>query len=248
MSEQPQVSKPDAPEMEKLLVEFAPTIRYIAQRLSFRLPPSLDVQDLIQAGIIGLMDALGKYDPSREARFKTYAEFRIRGAMLDEIRSLDWVPRSVRDKIGRLQKTFGDLEKRLGRAPQEEEVAQELEMSTEEFNTFLYEARAVAVLSLDNLGLQDEASHTLLETLVDAKAEDPLRALLSKGAQDRLIEGINRLSEKERLVVSLYYQDELTMKEIGQVMKITESRVCQLHSQAILRLKEKLRVVQKEDA
>lgn len=234
----------DALEMEKLLAEFAPVIRHIAQRLSFRLPPSLDVQDLVHAGVIGLMDALGKYDPSRETRFKTYAEFRIRGAMLDEIRSLDWVPRSVRDKIGRLQRTFGELERRLGRPPQEEELARELEMSTEEFDTFLYEARAVAVLSLDNLGLKDEESHTLLETLVDARAEDPLLTLLSKDARDKLIEGINSLLEKERLVISLYYQDELTMKEIGQTLKITESRVCQLHAQAILRLKEKLGNIQ----
>ncbi|HET6464971.1 MAG TPA: FliA/WhiG family RNA polymerase sigma factor [Nitrospiria bacterium] len=234
----------DPKQWEELIAEFAPAIRYIAQRLAFRLPPSLDVEDLIHAGVIGLMDALGKYDPSRKARFKTYAEFRIRGAMLDEIRSLDWVPRSVREKIGLLRKTLEQLEKRLGRFPTEEEIARELDMSIEECGALMLQARGVALVSLDDLGLSGCDPRTLLETLVDARAEDPFLSLLQQEARDKLMGGVHSLPEKEQQVVSLYYHDELTLKEIGQILGITESRVCQLHAQAIMRLKTKLNIPQ----
>ncbi len=194
---------------EKLISEFAPMIRYLAQRLSFRLPPSLDVEDLMHAGVIGLMDAIGKYDPSREAQFRTYAEFRIRGAMLDEIRSLDWIPRSVREKISLFQKTCDQLVKNLGRAPTEEEIAAALQMDERRF----------------------------IESLADIHAENPLLSLLARGLREKLVQAIDQLPQKERQVISLYYFDELTMKEIGQVLKVTESRVCKLHAQAIARLK-----------
>jgi RNA polymerase sigma factor for flagellar operon FliA len=240
------LQKSDPAQIDKVISEFAPVIRYMAQRLAFRLPPSLDVNDLVHAGVIGLMDAIGKYDPSREVQFKTYAEFRIRGAMLDEIRSLDWIPRSVREKIGQFQKAFEALGKRLGRAPSEEEVAKELHMGVEQFDAFFPQARAAALLSLEDLGLKDGDDRLLIESLVDSRAENPLLSLLSQETREKLVQAIDGLPTKERQVVGLYYQEELTMKEIGRVLKVTESRVCQLHAQAILRLKGKLG--EKQDA
>jgi RNA polymerase sigma factor for flagellar operon FliA len=227
-------------EWERVIAEFVPIIRYLAERLAFRLPPCLNTEDLVQVGVIGLMDAMEKYDPARETKFKTYAELRIRGAMLDEIRSLAWVPRSVREKIGLLNKTTEALAKRFGRAPSEEEMAEALGMKVEQFGAFLSEARSTALLSLDDLGVQGEEDRDLLESVADPHAIDPLSSLLSKDMRARLLAAIDGLPERERLVVSLYYADELTMKEIGQVLKITESRVCQLHTQAIVRLKGKL--------
>lgn len=233
--------KIDPSTYEKLVVEFTPVIRYIAQRLAYRLPPYLDVEDLMHAGVIGLMDAVGKYDPSKEAKFRTYAEFRIRGAMLDEIRSLDWIPRSVREKIGVLQKTIEGLAKQLGRPPTEEEIAEGLQLSKEQYDSFLFQTRAATVLNLEDLGLEDGGDRSLLESLADGHAEDPLISLLSQEVRHKLIEAIEGLPEKERRVIALYYDEELTMKEIGLVLSITESRVCQLHTQAILRLKTRLR-------
>jgi len=227
----------DAAAAEKLISEFAPIIRYLAQRLAFRLPPSLDVEDLIHAGVIGLMDAIGKYDPTREARFRTYAEFRIRGAMLDEIRSLDWIPRSVREKITLFQKTTDQLSKGLGRAPSEEEIAAALQMDAAQYEAFLFQAKGISLLHLEDMGLEEGDPRRFIESLADLNAENPLLCLLARGLRERLIEAIDRLPQKERQVISLYYFDELTMKEIGQVLKVTESRVCQLHAQAIARLK-----------
>lgn len=220
-------------EYEKWVTEFAPMIRFLAHRLAFRLPPYLDLEDLIHAGVIGLIDAVGKYDPGREARFKTYAEFRIRGAMLDEIRSLDWVPRSVHEKVHLFQKTYDQLSKDLGRVPEEDELAKALSMDREQYGKFLLEAKGATLLHLEDLGLSDTAPFDA----VDPTAEDPFSALLANDTRENLLKAIRHLPEKERSVVSLYYGEELTMKEVGKTLKLTESRVCQLHTQAILRLK-----------
>ena len=230
----------DPKERERVIADFGPMIRHIAQRLAFRLPPYLDVDDLIHAGVIGLMDAMDKYDPSRKAQFKTYAEFRIRGAMLDEIRSLDWVPRSVREKMGQLRDILAKLEQQVGRPATEEEIAAALNVGVEECRALMSDARGIALVSLDDVSMPEGEPHRLLETLIDGQAEDPLLSLLGEEMRSRLVRGIARLPEKERLVISLYYQDELTMKEIGRVLGITESRVCQLHSQAVIRLKARL--------
>ncbi len=208
-------------------------IRFLAHRLSFRLPPYLDVDDLIHAGVIGLIDAVGKYDPAREARFKTYAEFRIRGAMLDEIRSLDWVPRSVHDKIHTFQKTYDELAKTLGRAPEEAELAAALSMDREQYDKFLLQAKGATLVHLEDLGLSEDTPFDI----IDPNAEDPFTSLLAQDTKADLLRAIHHLPQKERIVVSLYYGEELTMKEIGKTLKLTESRVCQLHTQAILRLK-----------
>jgi len=230
----------DVAEQDRIIEAFAPVVWRIAQRLAVRLPPSLDIQDLIQAGVIGVMDAIKKYDPSKKAQFKTYAEFRIRGAMLDQIRSLDWVPRPVREDMRLLYAAQERVEKRLERRPTTEELAVELQMSVEECERLLSAARGAILLSLEDLCLHEHEPGLVLDTLADVRAESPLLSLLTEEAKRNLVEGIDALPEKERLVIALYYQDDLTMKEIGQVLNVTESRVCQLHAQAICRLKARL--------
>lgn len=227
-------------ERERIIKEFAPVIRAMAHRLAFRLPAHLDAEDLVSVGVIGLMDALDKYDPTREAKFKTYAEFRIRGAMLDEIRSMDWVPRSVHERITLLHKTQTELLKRLGRPPTDEETAKALNMTLPELNDFVTRSQGAVLLSIEDLGLQEMDGHKILRMLVDREHPDPLSTVLSDNLREILAGAIRELPEKERLVLSLYYYDELTMKEIGGILKVTESRVCQIHAKAILRLKGRL--------
>ncbi len=227
-------NKSDSEQYEKWVTEFAPLLRYLAHRLAFRLPPYLDVDDLIQAGVIGLMDAVQKYDPTKETQFKTYAEFRIRGAMLDTLRSLDWVPRSVHEKVHLFQKTYDQLVRDLGRAPEESEIAKALSMTDEAYEKFLFQAKGVSLLRLEDLGIAEDSP---FDSIVDPQAEDPFSQLLAQDTRQALMEAIGHLPEKERGVISLYYIEELTMKEIGKALNVTESRVCQLHTQAILRLK-----------
>lgn len=227
---------------EQLIKEFAHAIRAMAHRLAFRLPAYLDAEDLISVGTIGLMDAMEKYDPKREAKFKTYAEFRIRGAMLDEIRSMDWIPRSVHERIGLLQKTHIVLLNRLGRPPLDEEVAIELKMPLDELDDFISRARGAVMISIDDLGLQEPDGHKVVKMLADTHHPDPLSSLVNERERESIAEAIQELPEKERLVLTLYYYEELTMKEIGELLKVTESRVCQIHTKAIIRLKAFLHV------
>jgi RNA polymerase sigma factor FliA len=227
---------------EQLIKEFAHVIRAMAHRLAFRLPAYLDAEDLISVGTIGLMDAMDKYDPTREAKFKTYAEFRIRGAMLDEIRSMDWIPRSVHERIGLLQRTLTGLMSRLGRPPRDEEVAAELKMSLEELDDFASRARGAVMISIDDLCLYEHDGHQAVKVLTDTHTPDPLSTLVNERERKLIGGAIQLLPEKERLVLTLYYYEELTMKEIGNLLKVTESRVCQIHTKAILRLKAQLQM------
>jgi len=183
---------------------------------------------------------MSKYDPTREAKFKTYAEFRIRGAMLDEIRSMDWIPRSVHERIGLLQKTHENLLKRHGRPPTDEEIAAALDMSVGELDEFISRSQGAVMLSIQDLSAQEMDRHRVLRTLIDTQHPDPLSTVIAEDVREVLGEAIEQLPEKERLVLTLYYYEELTMKEIGGVLKVTESRVCQIHAKAILRLKAKL--------
>lgn len=225
---------------EEVVVEYAPLVRQIANRLAARLPDSLDRNDLVQAGMIGLLDALEKYDSGREAQFRTYAEFRIRGAMLDDMRATDWVPRSVRDNAGRVGSANKQLMAELGRAPTEQELADHLGLKLTEYHELLLKSRAISLLGIEDLRRPDEEGEKgdIFDVLEDPFCTDPLEALGLDELKTRLKDAILDLPEKEQLVLSLYYDEDLNLKEIGQVLSLTESRVSQLRTQAVMRLRE----------
>jgi RNA polymerase sigma factor for flagellar operon FliA len=225
-----------------MIMEHLPLVKYIAARIAGRLPSHVEVDDLINAGILGLIDAIDKYDPTRKIKFKTYAEFRIRGAIIDELRSLDWVPRSTRQKASRLERAYAEVEQRLGRAANDVEVAEHMGISVEDLTQMLCEARGVSVISIDELrgDADDNFERNLLEYLADPETIQPDVKLNLDQIYQIVADAIDNLPEKERLVISLYYYDELTMKEIGEIMDITESRVSQIHTKAVIRLRSKL--------
>lgn len=234
-----------AEEREQLILQYAPTIKYIAQRLAMRLPASVQLDDLINAGVIGLIDAIQKYDASRDNMFKTYAEFRIRGAMLDELRELDWVPRSVRQKEHALERAYTALEQQLGRPASDEELAAHLGITLSAVHEWFQQVRGVSLLSLEAAGAADPHGEKLhLLDLVAAEPEDnPAHIVQESHLQALLAQAIETLSHQEKVVLSLYYHEELTMKEIGKVLEITESRVSQIHTKMILRLRAKLQAL-----
>jgi RNA polymerase sigma factor FliA len=229
---------------EKLILEYAPLIKYIAQKIAARLPANIELDDLMSSGVIGLMDAIEKYDASRDNKFKTYAEFRIRGAILDELRAQDWVPRSVREKAKQLERCYSKIEQTTGRQATDEEVCSELQISQEEFHDMLNQVRSVSLLSYDDISSFSKADKRMLHGFGDAtggKSPTPFNEVNVASVKRLISEAIQDLPEKQRLVLSLYYYEDLNLKEIGRVLDVTESRVSQLHTQAILRLKGKLR-------
>lgn len=232
-------------EREALILKYAPLIKYIAHRLAMRLPAHVSVEDLISAGAIGLMDALTKFDPGKKVQFSTYAEYRIKGAMLDELRALDWVPRSVRQKMSRLDKAYWELEKEKGRPVEDEEMAEALGVTLADFYGLLKDTNRVSLLDIENLprqlaGLKDDE---LLQLLRDDEHRDPAFQLSLFEIKKILAQAIERLSQKEKTIISLYYYEEMTLKEIGQIMGFTESRICQIHSKIILKLRTHLKKV-----
>ena len=242
-SQNPQPSSRD-----EMILKYTPLIKYIAHRLAMRLPPHVSVDDLMSAGVIGLMDALTKFDPKKKVQFKTYAEFRIKGAMLDELRSLDWVSRSVRQKAAQLEKAYQTLEKKRGRAVEDEEVAQELGISMDHYYNLVNEVNGVFLLDIENLRnkLPKLPEEDLINLLMDDKEKQPLYLLGLEELKKVLAQAIDELSPKEKTVISLYYYEELTLKEIGEVLGFTESRICQIHAKAILKLKGKVRHYMKD--
>ncbi len=226
---------------DQLIMEYAPLIRFIAQKIAVRLPSNIELDDLISSGVIGLMDAIEKYDPSRDNKFKTYAEFRIRGSILDELRAQDWVPRSVRDKAKLLDRTLIELETRLGRAATDEEIALELKMTVEQFYDLLNEVRPVSILSIDEQSsFSSVDKKSILNLLEGCKFNNPFNELNLKTVKEMVTRAIEELPERQRLVLSLYYYEDLNLKEIGRILRVTESRVSQVHAQAIARLRAKL--------
>jgi RNA polymerase sigma factor for flagellar operon FliA len=226
----------------EVISKFTPLIRFIAKRIAARLPANVEFDDLLSSGAIGLMDAIDKYDPTRENKFKTYAEFRIRGAILDELRAQDWIPRSVREKAKFIDRTYIRLEKEFGRLPTDDEIASALGLSRDDYFSLLSQVKSVSLLSLDeytNFTSSDKKS--ILGLLEDYKATNPYVQLNVSNIKAIITEGIKALPEKERLVLSLYYYEDLNLKEIGDVLSVTESRVSQLHSQAVIRLRSKLK-------
>ncbi|MGA9755788.1 MAG: FliA/WhiG family RNA polymerase sigma factor, partial [Desulfobaccales bacterium] len=243
--------KVDQDWQEQMVLQYAPLIKYIAARLALRLPSHISLEDLVSSGIIGLIDAVQKFDSSKNINFKTYAEFRIKGAMLDELRSLDWIPRSVRKKSHLIENAYVQLQRSLGRPAEAEEVAELLGLELGEFYQLLDETKTVSLVALEEgrkaLGGQvSYLEYELLETIKDDKARDSMLAIHFSELQKIMVRAIEALPDKEKLLISLYYYEELTMKEIGQIMGYTESRISQLHTQAMYRLKHKLREYSEE--
>jgi RNA polymerase sigma factor for flagellar operon FliA len=227
---------------QKLIQEYAPLVKFVAQKIAVRLPANIEIDDLMSAGVIGLMDAIDKYDPARDNKFKTYAEFRVRGAILDELRAQDWIPRSMREKAKGIERSFQKLEQKLGRSVSEEEVAKDLGMELEEFQAALQQCKSVSLLSLDEVGTFSNGDRKSLLAILEAGREsNPMVQLAGIELREQLASAIEELPEKQRMVLSLYYYEDLNLKEIGDILEVTESRVSQLHTQAVLRLRARLK-------
>jgi len=228
----------DKKKREELIMKYAPLVKNIVGRLAAKLPiDQADKEDLINVGIMGLMSALEKFDKTRNVQFETYASFRIRGAVLDELRAKDWVPRATRSKDNKLENAMGSLQKKLGRIPSEDEIARHLDISLEEYFKLLDDAKCIPLISTEDLPPDYLEHYSREDIMEEISAGNPLNLLLSMETKNNLKNVIDQLPEKERLVLALYYFEELTMKEAGMVMDLTESRVCQLHAQAVLRLR-----------
>jgi RNA polymerase sigma factor FliA len=229
---------------EKLIVHYAPLVKYVASRVATGLPANVEQADLVSYGIFGLIDALEKFDPAREIKFETYAIPRIRGAIIDELRSLDWVPRSVRFKAREVEKAYAELEARLKRAPSDPEVAQHLGVSLQELHDIVTQISFVTITALEEVvsaGAERGESLSLLDTLADFGAADPSSGLEGNETRAILSAAIDSLSEREKFVITLYYFEGLTLAEIGDVLGVTESRVCQIHTKAVGQLRNNLR-------
>ena len=228
---------------ERLVVAYSPLVKYVAGRLGSGLPAHVEEADLISYGMIGLVDAIERFEPERQIKFETYAVTRIRGSIIDELRSLDWVPRSVRAKARQIERANMKLEHELQRVPTEEELAERLDMSVDELRAGLLEVSKSSVLALEELWMVPDSSGdsvSLLDTISDPHGVDPQQSLDTTEVRDRLAAAIEGLPERETLVVALYYYESLTLREIGEVLGVTESRVSQLHTKAVLRLRSRL--------
>jgi RNA polymerase sigma factor for flagellar operon FliA len=228
---------------DKLLVEYSHLVKYVTQRLAVNLPASVDRDDLYSAGILGLIKAVDTFEPERGFKFETYAGHKIRGAILDELRAFDWVPRSVRQKARELQRIFAKLENRLGRAPYDDEVCEELGVSMAEYEEMLAEVTPATIVSLDEAAgdpLSDAKEMRMLDQVEDPESVNPLKEMGLDEVKGILKEAIVGLPESERVVVALYHYEELTLKEIGVVLNLTESRVSQIHSKAMMKLRARL--------
>ena len=226
---------------ERLIVHYAPLVKFVAGRVGVGMPPTIEQADLVSYGIFGLMDAIDKFEPERQFKFETYAISRIRGAIIDELRAVDWVPRSVRTKARDIERACATLETRLGRTPNEQEIADELGLTLEEL------ANIFSQLSLTTMAALDDVFHnadgdqlSLAETLADTRMEAPGEQLEASETKRLLAQAISGLAERDKIVVTLYYYEGLTLSEIGQVLGVTESRICQIHTKAMLQLRSRL--------
>lgn len=229
---------------EYLLLAYAPLVRYVANRVAVGLPATMDVDDLVSYGFFGLADAIDKFEPEREVKFETYASRRIRGSIIDALRTLDWVPRSVRQKCKEIERAIAHLEGEHARHPEDHEVADYLGISLNDYHERLGEVRSVGLVSLDEAWSsgesEDDGNLSLGQMIEDASSDDPAAHAAHNELKRVLAEAIDRLPERERLVIALYYYEELTLKEIGQVLSVSESRISQLHTRAMLRLRAAL--------
>lgn len=240
----------DGQARDRLIMTYAPLVKYVAGRMRSALPSHVDEADLISYGLVGLIGAVERFDPARRVKFETYAVTRVKGAIIDELRALDWVPRSVRARARAIEKASAQLESRLHRAPTDEELAEALGMEMGEFQHALTQISNASLVALDEMWTVSAGGEpvSLLETLGDSRASDPADLMDVSDLRDTLADAIARLPERERIVVALYYYDNLSLKEIGQVLGVTESRISQLHTKAVLRLKGRLQEGDREPA
>jgi RNA polymerase sigma factor for flagellar operon FliA len=234
----------DAAAKDGLILNYLPLVKYVAGRLAITLPSHVDINDLIGSGVIGLVNAVENFEPKFKTKFETYAIIRIRGAMLDELRALDWVPRSMREKFCALQRACVSLEQELGRPARDDEVAARLGLSVSELDSLLNEERSVAFLSLNELLNPDDGERkavTMIDSIHDESQPSPFMSADAKEKKRILAQAIQELPEQERIVIALYYYEGLMLKEIGEVLGISESRVSQVHTKALTRLGGKLR-------
>jgi RNA polymerase sigma factor for flagellar operon FliA len=229
---------------DALILHYSPLVKYVASRVAVGLPANIDQADLISYGIFGLIDAIDKYDRDKGVKFETYAMSRIRGAIIDELRAIDWVPRSVRAKARSVEKAYTSLENKLKRPPSDAEIAEELEISMDDLTAIYTQLSTVSLIALDELMTVDGDKGdrmSLVDTLEDTKTTGPMEAFESEEMKNILIQAINKLPEREKVVVTLYYYEGLTLAEIGQVLGVTESRICQMHTKAVLALRGRIR-------
>ncbi len=233
--------KPTRELRDQLIVHYSPLVKYVGSRVAAGLPQNVEQADLVSYGIFGLIDAIDKFDPERGYKFETYAISRIKGAMLDELRSMDWVPRSVRTKAKRIEQANAKLEAKLGRAPSDDELAHALDISTDELDSMLAKISFVGVVALDEMlsGGERGDSMTLGDTIPDSGA-GPVGSFEVEEMRQLLAESINNMTEREKIVLTLYYYEGLTLADIGNVLGVTESRVCQIHTKSVLRLRSRL--------
>lgn len=224
---------------EQFIIEFTPLVKRIAYHMLTRLPASVQVDDLIQAGMIGLLDAVNRYEGSYGRQFESYAAQRIRGSILDELREADWLPRSVRKKMRLIESAVSTLEQRNGCAPSEQELAQELSISLDEYHETLRSARGAQLIYYEDFQQEDE--EPFLDRLCSDSESNPLNVLLDDNFRAQLIAAIDNLPPREKLVMGMHYEQEMNLREIGEVLGVSESRVCQLHTQAIARLRSRMR-------
>lgn len=228
---------------ERLVLAYSPLVKYVAGKMGSGLPSYVDDADLISYGLTGLISAIERFEPSREIKFETYAMSRIKGSIIDELRSMDWVPRSVRMRAREFERANAKLEHKLHRAPTDQELADELGVTPEELQEHIQQISNSAVIALDELWSVSDSSGgqvSLLDTIEDPNAADPEKSFDAVNVKEQIAEAIGRLPEREKLVVALYYYENLTLREIGEVLGVTESRVSQLHTKAVLRLKSRL--------
>jgi RNA polymerase sigma factor FliA len=235
---------------DTLILNFSPLVKYVAGRVAVGLPANVEQADLISYGIFGLIDAIEKYEPSRGIKFETYAISRIRGAIIDELRAIDWVPRSVRFKAREVEKAYVQLENTLKRPPSDAEIAKEMGISTDDLAAIYTQLSTVSLVALDEMMSVDGERGdklSLVETLEDTRAPSPLESVESEEMKEILAESINKLPEREKIVITLYYYEGMTLAQIGQVLGVTESRVCQMHTKAVLGMRGKINEVTSGD-
>jgi len=228
---------------EELVLKYAPLVKNIAERMAIRLPPNICKEELIGPGVLGLFDAIEKFDSTREIKFQTYANLRIKGAILDELRKMDWIPRSIRRNIHRIEDAMRSLELKLGREPDDFEVAEEMGVDIDSYHRMTMKAQGAGLLSLDEI-MPDGKAPKLSRQVSDVPS--PFDKLKIKESKKIISKALSKLSKKEQLVMSLYYYDELTLKEIAKVLNLTESRISQIHSKVIIKLRVKLKSYYKD--